>query len=83
MRVGKETLELLPRIVTLLAEEEIVTVLTHPTILQDLHLAPETLVSLIQLDLWLKYHLQRVRRLVPPRGVEVGPRWPLKITLLT
>lgn len=52
--VGVETFELRAVVVALLAEEEIVAIFAHPTLLQDLSFAAETLVAFVLLDLRLE-----------------------------
>lgn len=54
--VSVETLELSAVLEALLTEEEVVTVLTHPAVLQDLSFAGKALVALVFLHLRLKDH---------------------------
>ena len=51
MGIGIQTLELMPVVMTLRAEEKIVTILTHPALLQYLPLAIETFITFAFLDL--------------------------------
>lgn len=51
MCIGIQTFELGPIMVALLAKEEIIAILAHPTILKDLSLATETLIPFVMLNL--------------------------------
>lgn len=82
MRIGEETAEIGPLLVALGAEEEVVAVLAHPAVVDDLHLAAEALVALVDLHLRLEDDLQLVRGLVALVGVEVGAGRPLEVALL-
>lgn len=82
MRIGEETAEIGSLLVALGAEEEVVAVLAHPAVVDDLHLATEALVALVDLHLRLEDDLQLVRGLVALVGVEVGAGRPLEVALL-
>jgi len=65
MSVGIETFELSSRVVTFFAKEKVITILTHPTMFEDLNLTSKAFIYFILLDLRFKYHFQLVRWLVP------------------
>ncbi len=67
MRIGVQTFELLLLVVALFAEEKIVAVLAHPTILTHLDFAAKTLVLFAPAHLWLKNRLHLMVFLMLPR----------------
>ena len=72
VRVGVQTLELMSFLVAVGAEEKIVTVLTHPTLFQNLSLAVETFVFFAVLDLRLEDDLQLMIGLVSTHETTEG-----------
>lgn len=82
MRVGVERLELAAVLEALLAEEEIIAILAHPAVLEDLPLAGEALVSLVRVHLRVEDDLELVGGLVAAREGGVGGRRPLEVALL-
>jgi hypothetical protein len=78
--IGIQTLETLLLLITPGTKEKIVTILTHPTVLYNVHLACKTLVLLLVVQLRLEYHLHLVLCLVVT-GIRVC-FWTLEITFL-
>ena len=58
--ISIQTPKLQPLFIALTTEEEIITILTHPTMLQYLPLTTKALLFFILLDLGFEYYLELV-----------------------
>ena len=71
MTVRVQTLETVPLLVAFVAEKEIVAILAHPAVTQDLLLTVETLYLLVVVELWLENDLELMSRAMCLQGVGV------------
>ena len=76
-------LKLIPPLVALLTEKEVITIFTHPTVLQHFSLAIKTLVSFVLLDLRFKNDLHLVIWLMPLHQTQRLVSVSFEVTLLT